>query len=138
MNKEQQRILRKNPLFKIGAVIILCALLISICGAFIRPDSSPFANNQYLELSALKPMTRVSFLKVRRNEIIRDGLWLRDHFVGKRSNYQYYPFDSISLKGDYLVLTRFEQVKSKEIHLLDAYYALANQVKSVQKTENSN
>jgi peptide/nickel transport system permease protein len=126
MNREQQIVLRRNPLFKVGVVIILCALLTSLGGAFIRPDNSPFANKQFLELSVLKPMTTIRFLKVRRNEIIEHGSWLGDHFIGKRNEYQEIPVDSISLSGDYIVLTRYGQIKHEKIHLLDAYYQITN------------
>jgi len=124
MNREQQIVLRRNPLFKVGIVIILCALLTSLGGAWLRPDSTAFANAQFLELSALKPMTEVRYLKVRRNEIIEDGFWLSDYFIGKRSEFQQIPIDSVWCSGDYLIITRYGRVKTEKIHLLDAYYPI--------------
>lgn len=124
MNREQQTKLRRNPLFKGGVVIILCALITSLGGAYIRPDDSPFANAQFLELSVLKPMTKVRFLKVRRNEIVEHASWLTEHFIGKRSEYRQIPFDSISLSGDDIILSRYGHVKTERIHLLDAYHPI--------------
>ena len=49
-------------------VVIGIAIMVSILGYLITPDSSPFANDQHLEIAACKPGFRVQQLLVRKNE----------------------------------------------------------------------
>ncbi|MEQ8323401.1 MAG: ABC transporter permease [Vicingaceae bacterium] len=99
----------QNPLFVIGMITITINVLVSLGGANIRPDSSPFANNQYLELAVLKPMTRVSFLKVPRAINAENESWLNKYFVGSAENFELIPFDSITIDGDNLVIKKYRE-----------------------------
>ena len=48
--------------------LILAAILISILGYLITPDSSPYANDQHLEIAAKKPGFQVTMISIRKNE----------------------------------------------------------------------
>jgi len=56
--------IRKNTLAIISAVIIGLAALLAVFTYYIAPDSSPNANNQFLELSKMKPGTQIEFLRI--------------------------------------------------------------------------
>lgn len=48
---------------------MLTFLLMAFFNALIRPDKSPLANEQHLEIAKLKPLSKVSFLKVMKNNV---------------------------------------------------------------------
>ena len=56
--------IKKNKLALIGIYIIISFLLIAILGPLIRPDSSPKANEQHLELARKKPGFQQNFLLI--------------------------------------------------------------------------
>ena len=56
--------IRKNSLALVSAIFIGFAVLLAIFAYYIAPDSSPNANNQFLELSKMNPGTEVMFLKI--------------------------------------------------------------------------
>ena len=58
--------LKKNKLSMFGMFIILVGILIALFGPVIRPDSSPKANNQILEITTRKPGFRLNLLKIRK------------------------------------------------------------------------
>ena len=64
--------LKSNKAAMVGLVIILIAVLISVLGANIRPDSSVDANYQIQQISRLNPGSKVQLLKIRRNQEIKE------------------------------------------------------------------
>ena len=66
-----------------GLFVIILAILISVLGANVRPDSSVDANNQIQQIARLNPGTKVKHLKVRKNREIEAG-----SFFGKRGDYR--------------------------------------------------
>jgi peptide/nickel transport system permease protein len=125
INRSQFRVLVRNPLFITGAVIILFKILISLGGAAIRPDSSPYANAQNLEIAAAKPMTSVTFLRIERNEILPDENYFSGFFTGTRKSYDEIPVDTVGISSNGKVLYRksgYEEVKY--IALTDVFFAL--------------
>jgi len=106
INRSQARVLVRNPLFLIGAVIILINILISLGGALLRPDSSPYANAQYLEIAAKKPMTTVTFLRIERNEFLPEKNDISGFFIGKRKSYDDIPVDTVAIFSESQILYR--------------------------------
>lgn len=53
-----------NPLSVISLIVIGTFLAMAILGYLITPDSTPFCNQQYLELATLKPFSKVEFTLV--------------------------------------------------------------------------
>ncbi len=53
---------RRNPLSVAAVVVIAHFALVALLGYLITPDSTPFCNQQYLELATLKPGSRATFL----------------------------------------------------------------------------
>lgn len=56
--------LLSNTLAVIGLIIISTFLIIAVLGPLIRPDDTPKANNQHLELARKSPGFTIEFLKV--------------------------------------------------------------------------
>lgn len=55
---------RRNPLSVASLVVIGLFAVTALLGYLITPDSTPFCNQQYLELATLKPFSKASFLCV--------------------------------------------------------------------------
>lgn len=54
----------RNPLSVVSLVVIGLFTLMAILGYLITPDSTPYCNQQYLELATLKPFSKVQFTYV--------------------------------------------------------------------------
>ncbi len=72
----------KNPFAIISVGIITAFVLIAILGYLITPDSSPYANEQHLELSVKKPGFKVKMLKIY-DKPQRHYSWLHIMLFGK-------------------------------------------------------
>ena len=53
---------RRNPLSVASLVVIGLFAVTALLGYLITPDSTPFCNQQYLELATLKPFSKATFL----------------------------------------------------------------------------
>lgn len=115
MNRSTSSKLVRNPLFIIGSVIITITVVISLGGAVIRPDSTPYANSQHLELMNLKPGTTVRFLNVIRYDFESMPRSLSAYFIGSRQQFDHIPFDSIYLESNMIYLYRYGQVHPMEM-----------------------
>lgn len=60
--------LLKNPLAVISSAVIIVFTLIAILGYAITPDSSPYANEQHLEIAVKKPGFKVLILQIYDND----------------------------------------------------------------------
>ena len=66
--------------------IITVCLLCSFFSYLFIPDKTPYANQMYLELATLPPMSKALFLQIPNDNYI-DESWVEYFFVGKKSNY---------------------------------------------------
>ena len=68
--------LKKNKLSMFGLFIIMFALVIAVLGPIIRPDGTPKANNQILEITTQKPGFTVDLLQIKKNQKHKEsGFW---------------------------------------------------------------
>jgi ABC-type dipeptide/oligopeptide/nickel transport system permease subunit len=123
--------LMKNQLASGGLVIIAIALLISILGSVVRPDSTPMANQMNLQLSTKAPGFSVTMLKVRKNEIVKStSFFKRLFFGGKESEYTLIPIEKYKFEdGDIVVmeytgLSNFTGVEQR-FSVADVMYPIA-------------
>ena len=65
--------------------IITICLLCSFFSYLFIPDKTPYANQMYLELATLPPMSKALFLQIPNDNYI-DESWVEYFFVGKKSN----------------------------------------------------
>lgn len=99
-------------------------ILVSLGGAGIRPDSSPYANNQNLNLAVLKPLSKVTYLRIDRNESVKSEFSILTYFIGKRSGFEDIPVDTLSITNDSQVIYRiYGDFEIKKIPLVDVFYS---------------
>lgn len=98
---------KKNRMSFFFLIMICLAALISILGYLLTPDSTPYANDQHLELGLKKPGFRISVLKVMREE----GKDSRNIFArmlfGQKPACREIPFYSYHFKGDRIFIEEY-------------------------------
>lgn len=114
-----------------GLVLIAGAILVSILGSLIRPDSTPMANQMNLQLSTRPPGFSVTMLKIRKNQNAHSSSILSSLFFGGvESNYLLLPIEKYKFEaGDIVVheftgLTNFNGVEQR-YSLADVLYPLS-------------
>jgi peptide/nickel transport system permease protein len=95
---------KRGALF--GLIVIILAVLVSIFGYVIAPDSSPNADLQTVEIQAKKPGYVQEFLKIPAYDN-DDSNWLQHFFGGKKNNYQLVPIKGYRISGDSLLINKF-------------------------------
>ena len=70
--------------------IITICLLCSFFSYLFITDKTPYANQMYLELATLPPMSKALFLQIPNDNYV-DESWVEYFFVGKKSNYTKIP-----------------------------------------------
>lgn len=80
-------------------LLIASIALIAFLGYLITPDSSPYANGQYLQLATLKPGSKVKFLRVAKQHEVKRRNILGRMFYGQEQDYYEIPVDSIYFDG---------------------------------------
>lgn len=121
--------LKKNKLALFGIFIISLATLVAILGPSIRPDSSPKANDQILEITTKKPGFSVDVLLVRRNGILeKKSLWSK-FSNGTESGYKGIPIYDYSFEGSNIIVEKYtgSEINNGQIlkiNLADVVYPL--------------
>jgi peptide/nickel transport system permease protein len=85
---------RKNSLAFVSSIIIGLAVLLAFFAYFIVPDSSPNANNQFLELSKMKPGTEISFLRLPKTAKESESSFFKRLLYGEISAFSEIPISS--------------------------------------------
>ncbi|NNC81953.1 MAG: ABC transporter permease [Flavobacteriales bacterium] len=93
-----------DPLARAGLLVIVIFSMVAIAGAYLRPDSSSFANEQHLALARSAPGTEVKFFSVAKDvptsNVPLQGLF----FGGLEQGHERYPFDSVQIGDNELAL----------------------------------
>ncbi len=80
------------------------SILVAIFGYLISPDSTPYANEQFLELSTKKPGFTVKMLKVHKNEIIPNNNFFNKLINGRKSKYHSIPIYDYKIEKENLII----------------------------------
>lgn len=123
----------QDPVAFVSFLFICLSLLIAILGYLITPDSSPFANQQFLELGTLKPGKTITMLKIKKKENIERASWFSVMLFGQKTDYQLIPIGSYTQHGNQLkanVYTGIEGEPGPEI----IYNTDSEHIDIVQKT----
>ncbi|MDP2723078.1 MAG: ABC transporter permease [Bacteroidales bacterium] len=99
---------RRNSIGMVALAIIIFAILVSILGYLITPDSSPYSNTQILEISTQKPGFSVDMLLVQKDEMLPTTNIFQKMLFGAKSNYTSIPVSSYRLQGDSLHAKLFD------------------------------
>ena len=78
--------LLKDPLSLISICVIGLFALLALFSYFISPDSTPFANEQHLEIAVKKPGFKVDMLQIE-NKTVKETNWIEHLLFGSPSKY---------------------------------------------------
>lgn len=123
-----RRFKKNKPAF-FSLFFIVFATLIAVLGYLISPDSTPFANDQHLELTTKKPGTKVEMLLVRKNEAAFKQNIFSTMIWGRKSDFITVPINSYHFDGSNIIVESFTDAlgeKGEEIsyNMADVAYAL--------------
>lgn len=99
--------LLSNRLSVIGLFIIALFFLIALVGPFLRPDSSPKANEQHLELARKAPGFDVRMLKVPTRVENQDQHFFERWLFGVKPKYREIPIAKYELKTDGILIEKY-------------------------------
>ncbi|HUW08004.1 MAG TPA: ABC transporter permease [Williamwhitmania sp.] len=120
--------LLKNRLSMVALGFIVLLTILAIFGYAIAPDSTPYANDQHVELAAKKPGFKITFLKQRINQQIPKVGFLHAMLFGKPALFITTPINSYQIVGDSVVVNLFTGTKDEKLTtafgLVDALYAI--------------
>lgn len=90
--------------------ISLCAI-IALLGYLVTPDSTPFANQQHLELATRKPGFSATMLLLSKSEEICSRSFFGRMLIGTDSKYRELPLNSWRFENDKLVVEEFNDIE---------------------------
>ncbi|HUX54381.1 MAG TPA: ABC transporter permease [Williamwhitmania sp.] len=118
----------KNRLAMVALGFIVLLTILAIFGYAIAPDSTPYANDQHVELAAKKPGFKITFLKQRINQYIPKVGFLHAMLFGKPAQFITTPINSYQIVGDSVIVNLFTGAKDEQLTtafgLVDALYAI--------------
>jgi len=99
--------LKKNKLALFGIVIIVFAFIVAVMGPMIRPDGTPMANDQILEITTKEPGFSVELLKVKKNKKKSEtSIWEYVN-TGVANDFTAVPIYDYSFEGYNLVVEKY-------------------------------
>ena len=99
--------LKKNKLSMFGLFIILFAMLIAILGPLIRPDGTPKANDQILEITTKKPGFTVDLLLVKKNQKEKETSAWKSINEGVENDFTAVPIYDYSFEGSNIIIEKY-------------------------------
>ncbi|MCK5702655.1 MAG: ABC transporter permease, partial [Cyclobacteriaceae bacterium] len=112
--------LNKNKPAIFGLFIIISALIISLLGYLIMPDSTPDANDGAVQIQKQPPGSEVTFLKIRKNRKIEKVNLFHKAIYGQESEYMIVPIKEYEINNLTVKVSVFGKSNYiKEYKLLD-------------------
>ena len=103
-----------------GLFIIISAMLISLLGYLIMPDSTPDANDGAVQIQKQPPGSEVTFLKIRKNRKIEKVNLFQKAIYGQESEYMIVPIKEYEINNLMVKVSVFGKSNYiKEYSLLD-------------------
>lgn len=101
----------KSDWLSVAALIFigLCGLVATL-GYLIVPDSTPYANQQHLELATRKPGLKVTMILIRKSESVLQRNFLHRMFFGQESEFRELPANNWRFEKDMLVVEEFNDL----------------------------
>jgi len=91
----------------------LCALLASL-GYLIIPDSTPYCNQQHLELATRKPGLKVAMLLIRKTDSVKEKGFIGRMFFGQDENYREVPINNWRFENDKIIIEEFNDIENPD------------------------
>ena len=128
--------LRKNKLAMGFLIFVLIVSLVAIFGYLIVPDSTPYANNQHIEIAAKKPGFTIDLIKIKKNIKEQQQSVFRKMFFGEKNDYDEIPLYSWSFSGSHLLMEAYtgdqpNDGEIKKFHIVDIVYAVPDTTKII-------
>ena len=101
-----KRLFKNKPAIG-GLIVIALAILVAIFGHIIAPDSTPYANEQVLEIATQSPNFSVQMLQKHKNRPIEQEGFLKLVASGRQNKYQQVPMESYSIEGANIIVQPF-------------------------------
>ncbi len=95
---------RKNKQGMFLLCFLVIVTIIATLGYLITPDSTPYANEQILEIRLMKPMSKVSVLQVSKNHPVEKRNILKKMLYGQTAFYTSVPISSYHFSADSIVV----------------------------------
>jgi len=126
--------LRRNKLAMGFLIFVLIVSLLAVFGYLIIPDSTPYANNQHVEIAAKKPLFSMDLIKIKKNKIEQQHSIYRKIFFGEENDYDEIPLYSWSFSGSHLLMEAYtgdqpNDGEIKKFHIVDIVYAVPDTAK---------
>jgi len=142
LSKLALRKLLKDRMALVSMIFILFLMLVAILGYIITPDPTPFANQQYLELTTKKPGFKVHMLKICKNEPVEKTGFFKKMLFGSKSNYQYIPIEKYYFQDDKIFVEEYTGMTPNDgelfsFNLADVVYALPPDAQKIIRSGNS-
>ncbi|HNW91236.1 MAG TPA: ABC transporter permease [Bacteroidales bacterium] len=142
LSKLALRKLSKDRIALVSVVFIVLLAIISILGYLITPDPTPFANQQFLELTTKKPGFKVQMLSVCKNEPEEKTGFFKKMLFGEKSNYQYIPIEKYYFQDDKIFVEEYTGMtpndgEIKSFSFADVVYALSPGSQNIISSGNS-
>lgn len=117
----------KNKQGMLLLVFLGLLTLIAILGYAITPDSTPYANEQILEIRLQKPMTKINFIGIKKNHEVPQRGWIKKMLLGQPNNCTPIAISHYAFKGDSIIIYRLNETapyNREAYHLANVAYAL--------------
>lgn len=129
LNTMVWRRFRKDKMAMASLVVIVLFTLVAVMGYTITPDSTPYCNQQYLELAVQKPMSQARFLYVMKNERQEPTGFFHTMAYGRKLPYYAYPIYNYTFVEDSIRVETYtgsvpNDGELKVFHLPDVAFAL--------------
>jgi len=111
----------------------LCALLATL-GYLIIPDSTPYANQQHLEMATRNPGLKVVMVLMRKADQVKEHDFFGRMLFGQDNNFSEIPSNSWRFEGDKIIVEEFNDAEDqesifKEFNIARAVYPIASSEK---------
>ena len=100
LNKIALNKFKKNKTGIFSVYFVIFSLLLAILGYLIVPDNTPYANQQILEISLSKPLSKHQFIKITQNKSPQKVSFLKRIISGKPENHNFIPITDYKIIGD--------------------------------------
>jgi peptide/nickel transport system permease protein len=101
------KIFKRNKAAVAGVAVIFIALLVSVLGYLVMPDTSPNANNMCLPLSLKKPGAKFTMLLIPKAEKTDTVNFIERMLYGQPALNQEIPVTAYSLKNDSVIVSEY-------------------------------
>jgi peptide/nickel transport system permease protein len=98
---------KRNKLAVISVYVIVSVVLIAILGPFIRPDSSPKANKQHLEITLKPPGFEVLMIRINKNDRPNQQSFFEKLLWGIEPDYTEMPIYSYRFVGTKILVEKY-------------------------------